>query len=140
MTILVGHAHTPEGHAALDTAVEEARLRGTDLRVVRVLRQPTTDDPTHHRDWTGAVEQARRDAVRLEEELDAEGVEARAEVLTPTAQSVADVLLEACVGGGVELLVIGLRSRSRVGKLLLGSVSQVLLLQADVPVLAVKPG
>lgn len=139
MTILVGHSHTSEGHAALDRGVEEARTRSTQLRVVRVLRQPTTDDPTQHRDWTAAVDQARRESDRLEEELAAEGVEARVELVTPPTGSVADVLLEACTDEGVELLVIGLRTRSRVGKLLLGSVAQELLLQADVPVLAVKP-
>jgi nucleotide-binding universal stress UspA family protein len=139
VTILVGHSHTPEGHAALDRGVEEARTRSTPLRVLRVLQQPTTDDPTQHRDWTAAVAQARRESERLEEELAAEGVEARVELVTPATASVADVLLEACTEEEVELLVIGLRTRSRVGKLLLGSVAQQLLLQADVPVLAVKP-
>jgi nucleotide-binding universal stress UspA family protein len=38
-----------------------------------------------------------------------------------------------------ELLVIGIRHRSPVGKLLLGSVSQRLLLECPKPVLAVKP-
>ena len=38
-----------------------------------------------------------------------------------------------------ELLVIGIRHRSPVGKLLLGSVSQQLLLECPKPVLAVKP-
>ena len=39
---------------------------------------------------------------------------------------------------GAALIVIGLRRRSPVGKLLLGSNSQTLLLHADCPVLAVK--
>jgi nucleotide-binding universal stress UspA family protein len=38
-----------------------------------------------------------------------------------------------------ELLVIGIRHRNPVGKLLLGSVSQHLLLECQKPVLAVKP-
>jgi len=38
-----------------------------------------------------------------------------------------------------ELLVIGIRHRNPVGKLLLGSVSQQLLLECPKPVLAVKP-
>jgi nucleotide-binding universal stress UspA family protein len=38
-----------------------------------------------------------------------------------------------------ELLVIGIKHRSPVGKLLLGSVSQQVLLECPKPVLAVKP-
>ncbi len=38
-----------------------------------------------------------------------------------------------------ELLVIGIRDRNPVGKLLLGSVAQQLLLECPKPVLAVKP-
>ncbi|MCW2811511.1 MAG: hypothetical protein JWP61_1969, partial [Friedmanniella sp.] len=37
-----------------------------------------------------------------------------------------------------ELLVIGARRRSPVGKFLLGSVTQTLILQSEVPVLVVK--
>ena len=37
-------------------------------------------------------------------------------------------------------VVVGLRHRSPVGKMLMGSVAQRILLDADVPVLSVKPG
>jgi nucleotide-binding universal stress UspA family protein len=139
MPVLVGHVHTAEGHAALERALEEARLRGTPLHVLRVLREPTTDDPTQHRDWAEAVAQAQRDAAALERELAEEPVEVHAEVVVTTTSSPAEVVLETSRRLGTDLLVIGIRSRSRVGKLLLGSASQEILLKADCPVLAVKP-
>lgn len=139
MSVLVGYLHTSEGYAALDRAAEEARVRGTDLEVVRVLRQPTTDDPTQHRDWSQSVEQARTSTQRLEQELGGRGLDVRVELVVTATQSPAEVLLERSARPEVELLVIGMRRRSRVGKLVLGSAAQELLLQADVPVLAVKP-
>jgi nucleotide-binding universal stress UspA family protein len=55
------------------------------------------------------------------------GVDAAAELLTAMDRSEA------------ELLVIGIKHRSPVGKLLLGGTSQRLLLECPKPVLAVKP-
>mgnify|MGYP002682503160 CR=1 FL=1 len=52
----------------------------------------------------------------------------------------ADELLAAMDRPEAELLVIGIRDRNPVGKLLLGSVSQRLILECDKPVLAVKSG
>jgi nucleotide-binding universal stress UspA family protein len=39
---------------------------------------------------------------------------------------------------GAEILVIGARRRSPVGKFLLGSVTQTIILDADIPVVVVK--
>jgi nucleotide-binding universal stress UspA family protein len=138
VSILVGYVHTSEGAAALEHAVQEARARGTRLHVVRVLQEPTTDDPTQHRDWSQALDQARDDAAQLEQQLSERGLEVSVELVT-SRSSPADVLLELSSRDEVQLLVIGMRRRSRVGKLVLGSAAQELLLHAEVPVLAVKP-
>jgi hypothetical protein len=50
----------------------------------------------------------------------------------------ADHVLEVAQETGAELIVIGLRRRSAVGKLILGGSAQRILLDAPVPVLAVK--
>ena len=47
-------------------------------------------------------------------------------------------MLDVVSGVDAELLVIGARRRSPVGKLFLGSVTQSIILHADVPVLVVK--
>jgi nucleotide-binding universal stress UspA family protein len=52
----------------------------------------------------------------------------------------ANEVLEAADDHGAELIVIGLRRRTPVGKLIMGSTAQRILLEASCPVLAVKAG
>ena len=61
------------------------------------------------------------------------------ELTQPVGVDTAEELLKAMERDDAELLVIGIRHRNPVGKLLLGSVSQQLLLECPKPVLAVKP-
>jgi nucleotide-binding universal stress UspA family protein len=57
----------------------------------------------------------------------------------PVGVDAAAELLSAVQRRNAELLVIGVKHRNPVGKLLLGSVSQQVLLECPKPVLAVKP-
>ena len=52
---------------------------------------------------------------------------------------IADAVLEVADEVGATLVVVGVRHRSPVGKMLLGSVAQRVILDAHCPVLAVKP-
>ena len=60
-------------------------------------------------------------------------------VAAGTADDLAGAVLDEADAVKASLLVIGARHRSPVGKAFLGSVSQRLILDADVPVLVVKP-
>ena len=51
---------------------------------------------------------------------------------------VGDAIVELTDRLGPDLLVLGARRRSPVGKALLGSVAQTIILEASVPVLVVK--
>ena len=55
------------------------------------------------------------------------------------ASSPAEAILEVARENHADLIVIGVRRRSRVGKLVLGSNAQDILLGAEAAVLAVKP-
>lgn len=124
MTVVVGWVPRPEGRAALEHALKEAWGRRTTLELL------VEDD---HRQ-------------RLTEELDAargrtgtDDLEVRVSPASEEGRSAAEVMVDASYRRDVDLLVIGLRRRSPVGKLLLGSTSQRILLDADCPVTAVKP-
>lgn len=127
MTILVGYLPTPQGEAALDAAIAEAALRDTDLVVVNSPRRGATVDADLVGDDASTV---------LVERASARGVTARVD--HALHEDLADTLHSLVQETGADLVVIGLRHRSPVGKLLMGSDAQKILLSAEVPVLAVK--
>ena len=116
MTVVVARTSTPEGEAALAAAVDEAGRRQEDLLVFNL---------------EGA-------------QLDPEGSELNGVPVTfrtPDTRNRDAVgeLLDAAEQVNASAVVIGVKHRSPVGKLLLGSAAQQVLLEANAPVIAVKP-
>ena len=132
MSVVVGFLPTPEGRAALERGVEEARLRSARLVVVH-------SSPGGSSETDEAVSANREQLERLDRELSGSGVEYEVRDLARGHTPAVD-LVSVASETGADLIVIGLRRRSPVGKLLLGSNAQEILLQADCPVLAVKAG
>lgn len=129
MTVIVGYIPTPEGEAALQEAMREAERRDLELVVVNSTRREAYVDDRYAQDdqWRAIEERLKQSRVRFQ-------------LRRPeSAHDTATDLIEAVEQFDADLLVIGLRRRSAVGKLLLGSTAQRLLLQAPCPVLAVKP-
>jgi nucleotide-binding universal stress UspA family protein len=126
--IVVGYSADPFGRVALEHGITEAKLRQTTLLVINATTGDAYADPRFARE--GEVHD-------VEDRLNNCGVEF--ELTQPVGVDTADELLKAMDRADAELLVIGIRHRSPVGKLLLGSVSQQLLLECPKPVLAVKP-
>jgi nucleotide-binding universal stress UspA family protein len=130
MTILVGYVPTPQGDAALTVAAAEARVHGDHVLVVNMARDDKLVD---------AHRAARSDLDRLGDELTAAGI-AHEVRRVEHGTDPADAILGLVETERPRVLVIGIRHRTPVGKLLLGSTAQRLLLEATCPVLAVKPG
>lgn len=129
MAILVGYIPSPEGRAALGTGIEIARKESLPLVIVNGGREAPWHDAKR-------VDGAGLEA--LEAELDASGVEY--ELVTPRGEDeAAEQLLAVGRERDITLIVIGVRRRTPVGKFFLGSASQRIVLEADVPVLTVKP-
>ena len=115
--IVVGYSARAEGRAALQRALGEATLRGSSLLVVHTASDAELSE--------------------LEEQLTAAGVPHQIQAAGGSVDP-ADEVLRAAESSNAEFIVIGLRRRSPVGKLLLGSNAQRVLLDAGCPVLAVK--
>lgn len=126
--IVVGWSPDEFGEAALARAVDEARLRQGRIVVVNATRgDALVDDRYADEDQLA----------RLASELAASGVEV--DVRRSMGADVGDQVLAVAGDVSADLIVIGLRRRSPVGKLLMGSVAQRILLGAECAVLAVKP-
>lgn len=129
MTVLVGYVPNSFGEAALTAGVAEARRRQEPLLVVNMSRDDVLADA--HRAAEAELDRVRRDLAEL-------GLAAEVRRIEEGSDS-AEVLLDVAKEVDASVLVIGLRHRSPVGKLLLGSNAQRILLDATCPVLAVKP-
>ncbi|MCC2314129.1 universal stress protein [Cellulomonas xiejunii] len=127
MTVVVGWTPDARGHAALVRSAREALAHREDLLVVNA----TTG--------TAAVDDrfaSSADVGEVQAMLESLGVEAQ--IRQAVARDIAEELVAIADEVGASLLVIGIRHRSPVGKLLLGSTAQRILLGAQCPVLAVK--
>ncbi len=129
MKIVIGFTDSPEGFTALDRAVAEAKLRDGELVVVHSLG---TKDPGPEE-----VISYRKVLAKIDKQLAGEGLRYEVHEYLRGKTPAEDVVSTA-VEKDAELIVIGLRKRSPVGKLLLGSNAQAILLDAPCPVLAVK--
>lgn len=128
--IVVGYVPKPEGKAALVRATEEAKLRGMRLVVVnsnRGGRDLTQDESS----------QIEEELNEVRRELAGTGIEHEVRHFVRGLEPAED-LISIADEVDAELIVIGLRRRTPVGKLILGSNAQRILLDASCPVLAVK--
>ena len=128
MTILVAYVLRPEGRAALDKGIEIATRRNERLVVINAGPGGRQEDPSIVNGY---------EVERVEERLATLPIKAEFRQFV-RGKSAIDEIEELVAALQVSVLVIGLRKRSPVGKLLLGSMAQEILLNVECPVLAVK--
>jgi nucleotide-binding universal stress UspA family protein len=128
--VVVGYVPKPEGQAALTSAISEAKVRGAKVVVVNSHRGGQDFD-------RAASHKAESEMDAVKQRLDEAGIEHEVRQLVRGFEPAED-LIGIAEEVSAELIVIGLRRRSPVGKLILGSNAQRILLDAKCPVLAVK--
>ena len=128
MSVLVGYVPNPLGEATLRAGVEEARRRAEPLVVVNMSRDDVLVDA--HRAASDDLARVARDVTELGVEVEVVRIEEGGDP--------ADALVHAAEERSASVIVIGLRHRTPVGKLIMGSAAQRILIDATCPVLAVK--
>ncbi len=128
-TIVHGYVRRPEAEAALRHAIEEARQHDARLVVLHSSPGGPREDVEEGVEYREAFED-------LDQHLAGLGIDYELREFV-RGNSVADDVLETAEEYDADLIVIGLRRRSAVGKLILGSNAQDILFNAPCPVLAV---
>ncbi len=128
MTIVAAYLPTTDGRDVVAAAATQARLHEERLVVVNAASGAAVADPALA---------PPEELDRLRDDLRREGIDATVHQVRKVT-SVAEALLDVVREEDASLLVIGTRRRSVVGKFLLGSTAQSLILDAPCSVLAVK--
>lgn len=126
MKIVVGYLDSPEGEAALEAAIAETSARGGSLVVVH-SRLQSEDEP-----WVMDVELEGLDRLLTGAGIDHKVVDIK------NRGRAADHILAVAKNEAADLVVVGLKERSSLGKAFFGSTAQTVLLGSRCPVLAVK--
>jgi nucleotide-binding universal stress UspA family protein len=130
MTVAVAHRMSAATGLVLREAVREASRRGTDLAVLHVVESIDADRTEAYR--LGIADDLER---ALGEEP---GVTWKLHLVTSASPDFGNKLVALADEVGADVLVVGARRRSPLGKALLGSVAQTAILEANCPVLVVK--
>lgn len=125
MTVLVAYNESPQGEAAMRAAVTEAVRRRQELAVLVLTPQVDAKVPA-----------------ALAHLLDTVPGTVTVAPITfrPEQADVADAIVDQAEAISADLVVIGSRKHSTVGKFLVGSTTQRVLLDSPAPVLVVKAG
>ncbi len=130
MKILVGYDQSEASKAALQVAIEHAVAFKAEVHIVTSLTQNRDLDIED-------IQRVENRLQTLERSLKADKISCQVHTKV-SAHSPGESLLEFATENEIDEIFVGVRRRSRVGKLLLGSNAQFIILQASCPVVAVK--
>jgi nucleotide-binding universal stress UspA family protein len=130
MKIMVCYTGSRSSRAALNVSINRAKLLDAKLFLVASLEKGTEEEQKTISELEGALKSA-------EEQLKKEGIPCETHLLV-RGMTPEDDLLAYAKDQEMDEIVIGIRKRSKMGKLIFGSTAQYLILNAPCPVLTVK--
>jgi nucleotide-binding universal stress UspA family protein len=128
MKILVGYHGSNLSERALDLAREHAKAFNAKMYI---LHSKVTDLPQN------AHEKDKQNLEKVKSSLEKENIHCET-ILTIVNKSPGEHLVNFAEENEIDEIIVGVRSKSRVGKFLLGSTAQYVILQAPCPVVTVK--
>ena len=130
MKILVGYRGTNIGQDLLKLAAEHAKAFDATVLVVTSMLEGTEKDQKKILEAENNLDQAqvffKAQGIACEKHLLIRGMEAGEDIVAFANEK------------NVDEIIIGVKSRSNVGKLLFGSTAQTVILEADCPVVSVS--
>ncbi len=130
MKILVGYDGSNAGKDAIELAISHAKAFGSKIEVVSSLIGGNATE-------TVEIRHAEEDMVYAQKRIEKEGVECQTHVLIRNMAPGEDIVKFA-EENDIDEIIIGIKRRSKVGKLLFGSNAQFIILNAPCPVVSVK--
>ncbi|MBC8440247.1 MAG: universal stress protein [Deltaproteobacteria bacterium] len=130
MKILVGYKGTDVGKDLMDIAVKHAKAFNGEILIVTSMKG---GDKTEGQEFVNAE----KNLDQAKAYFDDFGVKSQTHLLVRGFEAGEDIVRFA-QEKNIDEIIIGVRSRSKVGKLIFGSTAQVVILDAHCPVLTVK--
>jgi nucleotide-binding universal stress UspA family protein len=130
MKILVGYDGTTSAKEALDLAKKRAKAFDAAVDVVTSMQKGTE----HQRE---DIEQAERGLEYAKSIFEENNIACKTHLLI-RGLSPGEDLVEFAAENQVDEIIIGVKRRSKVGKLLMGSTAQYVILHAHCPVTSIK--
>ena len=130
MKILVGYDGTNSAKEALNLAKSHAKAFGASVDVVTSMQKGTESDRND-------IEQAERGLEYAKSLFEKADISCNTHLLI-RGLSPGEDLVEFANENQIGEIVVGVKRRSKVGKLLMGSTAQYVILKADCPVVTVK--
>lgn len=130
MKIMVGYDRSKVAKEALELAKKHAKAFDAKVYVVRSLaqsREMKLED----------IQEAEQELEKIRRSFRDEGLECKTEAIVSTISPGED-LVQFTEKKEIDEIIIGVKKRSKVGKLLFGSNAQYIILMAPCPVVAVK--
>jgi len=130
MNILIGYDGSKVAQDCLALAGQYAKAFGGAVFIVRSLAQGPALDKDD-------IESAEDRLESLQRSFQKDGIECQAQVIV-SYHTPGEDLVAFAKENDIEQIIIGIRRRSKVGKLVFGSTAQYVILEAPCPVLTVK--